>query len=136
MGCISVVTPLIARIGYIRRTRGTPTCILPRIGKQVQHLALSRRCHFAVLFALNYRPSDCEGVFRTPRVTPDTKTFAAGGTLSAYANCGTVQKLPDQKFLDEIDGIYNSYNLYELAEGTEQVIFVGGAPRRRSEDPG
>ncbi len=68
-----------------------------------------------------------------PRVTSDAKTFAAGGTLSACANCGTVQKLPDQKFLDEIDGIYNSYNLYELAEGTEQVIFVGGAPRRRSE---
>jgi 2-polyprenyl-3-methyl-5-hydroxy-6-metoxy-1,4-benzoquinol methylase len=74
-----------------------------------------------------------EGFSALPRVTSDARPFPAGGTLNACSNCGAVQKLPDRSFLDEIDEIYSTYSLYELAGGTEQVVFVNGSPRRRSE---
>ena len=74
-----------------------------------------------------------EGFSDLPRVTSDAKPFRAGGKLSACLRCGTVQKLPDQTFLDEIDEIYSSYSLYDLARGAEQVVFVNGRPQRRSE---
>jgi SAM-dependent methyltransferase len=39
--------------------------------------------------------------------------------------CGAVQKRPDAIWFDEIDRIYNAYQIYKLSSGSEQVIFDG-----------
>ena len=37
------------------------------------------------------------------------------------------------KWLNEIESIYNNYQIYDLANGNEQVIFTSNGPVRRSE---
>ena len=60
---------------------------------------------------------------RLPRVTSDCKPWPAGGTLTICESCGTIQKTPDAKWLDEIRRIYEAYQIYHLSGGAEQVIF-------------
>src|SRR5437588_686437 len=60
---------------------------------------------------------------RLPRVTSDCKPWPAGGTLTICENCGTIQKTPHGKWLDEIRHIYKAYQIYHLSGGSEQVIF-------------
>jgi SAM-dependent methyltransferase len=60
------------------------------------------------------------------RVTSDCKPWPAGGYLLYCSDCGTVQKRLDDHWLGEIDAIYNAYTLFELAGGSEQLIFGGG----------
>jgi SAM-dependent methyltransferase len=52
--------------------------------------------------------------------------------MTVCTACGAVQKIPDAAWFDEIDRIYGAYQIYELASGSEQVIFAGdggGMPR-------
>ena len=58
-----------------------------------------------------------------PRVTSDCKPWPAGGAMCWCADCGAVQKLADEKWFDEIDRIYKAYQIYNLSDGSEQVIF-------------
>ena len=60
---------------------------------------------------------------RLPRVTSDCKPWPAGGTLNICESCGTIQKTPDAKWLEEIRRIYEAYQIYHLSGGAEQVIF-------------
>jgi len=55
--------------------------------------------------------------------------------LFVCASCGGVQKLPDKRWLKEIEGIYSSYATYYQSGGDEQIVFdrVSGTPRRRSD---
>jgi len=59
-----------------------------------------------------------------PRVTSDCKPFAAGGRLFACHGCGGIQKLPDGNWLAEIERIYGDYEIYQLSDGAEQLIFT------------
>ena len=68
-----------------------------------------------------------------PRVTSDCKPFERGGRLFACGHCGAIQKTPDAVWLSEIDRIYRGYEIYQLSQGTEQLIFSGdGAAAARS----
>lgn len=72
---------------------------------------------------------------RLPRVTSDCKPWPAGGQLAVCDSCGAIQKLPDRKWLDEIDRIYRAYQIYHLSGGEEQVIFSAdgqAVPRSRA----
>jgi SAM-dependent methyltransferase len=66
-----------------------------------------------------------------PRVTSDSKPWPAGGQLCVCLSCGTIQKLPDEKWRLEASQIYRSYEIYHLAEGSEQLVFAetGAEPR-------
>jgi SAM-dependent methyltransferase len=66
-----------------------------------------------------------------PRVTSDCKPFAAGGRLFACHGCGGIQKLPDGNWLADIERIYGDYEIYQLSDGAEQLIFTeaGAVPR-------
>ena len=68
-----------------------------------------------------------------PRVTSDCKPFERGGQIFICQNCGLVQKKKSLKWLNEIESIYNNYQIYDLANGNEQVIFTSNGPVRRSE---
>lgn len=67
-----------------------------------------------------------------PRVTSDCKPWPAGGKLFVCENCGAVQKKADKVWLDEIRHIYDAYDIYQLSDGSEQIIFdlQGGAVPR------
>jgi SAM-dependent methyltransferase len=69
-----------------------------------------------------------------PRVTSDSRPWNAGGRLAVCGDCGTVQKLQDARWLDEISEIYGSYAIYHQSNGAEQPIFAGdeAAPVPRS----
>lgn len=72
---------------------------------------------------------------RIPRVTSDCKPWPAGGKMAVCGDCGAVQKLPDAVWLDEIGRIYRDYQIYDLSNGAEQVIFNSAgsaAPRSRT----
>jgi SAM-dependent methyltransferase len=76
-----------------------------------------------------------DGYAELPRVTSDCKPWPAGGTLCCCEACGAIQKLPDDKWLGEIETIYNAYQIYDLSGGSEQVIFSEAgvaAPRSRA----
>lgn len=66
------------------------------------------------------------------RVTSDCRPWPAHGSLQVCHHCGTVQKLPTESWLGEIKEIYDTYNLFALASGSEQVIFAGDVPQSRS----
>ena len=69
-----------------------------------------------------------------PRVTSDCKSWPAGGKLAVCHGCGACQKIPDAEWLDDIERIYSGYQIYQLSDGSEQVIFNGdgkAAPRSR-----
>jgi SAM-dependent methyltransferase len=68
-----------------------------------------------------------------PRVTSDCKPWPAGGTMTICLGCGAAQKRPDSTWFDEIDRIYKAYQIYNLSDGSEQVIFNDqGEARPRS----
>ncbi|MFA5158890.1 MAG: class I SAM-dependent methyltransferase [Candidatus Omnitrophota bacterium] len=70
-----------------------------------------------------------------PRITSDCRSFTAGGWLFVCFACGGVQKLPDARWLKEIENIYSNYQTYYQSGGDEQIVFdrVTGTPRRRSD---
>lgn len=63
------------------------------------------------------------GFEELPRVTSDCKPWPAGGTLFACETCGAIQKRADQFWLDEVQRIYDAYDIYQLSSGSEQIIF-------------
>jgi len=69
-----------------------------------------------------------------PRVTSDCKPWPAGGKLAVCHACGACQKIPDAAWFDDIERIYGGYQIYQLSDGSEQVIFNGAgqaSPRSR-----
>jgi len=68
-----------------------------------------------------------------PRVTSDCKPWPAGGVLTVCRGCGTIQKIADQTWCEEIAAIYEAYELYHQSDGAEQLVFdrdsAVGAPR-------
>lgn len=62
-----------------------------------------------------------------PRVTSDCKPWPAGGSLAVCSDCGTIQKIPDEQWQNEIRRIYGAYEIYHLSDGAEQVIFAAGS---------
>ena len=76
---------------------------------------------------------EIEAFRELPRVTSDCKPFAPGGRLFVCAACGALQKSPDERWLAEIRAIYDAYEIYGVAGGSEQLIFMpdGAAPRSR-----
>jgi len=57
------------------------------------------------------------------RITSDCKPFDKNGSLYVCLECSAVQKLPNKKFLNEIERIYSNYAAYEVADGSEQMVF-------------
>lgn len=70
-----------------------------------------------------------------PRITSDCRTFPKGGKLAVCSVCGTVQKLRDSQWLEEIRRIYAQYATYYQGDGDEQIVFDSrtGKVRRRSD---
>ncbi len=66
-----------------------------------------------------------------PRVTSDCKPFPAGGRLFVCGDCGGIQKAPDASWFGDIRKIYEEYEIYQLSDGAEQLIFtdLGVVPR-------
>lgn len=56
------------------------------------------------------------------RLTSDCRPFNKGGEIAVCANCSLIQKIPDRKWLSEINQIYASYAAYSIAEGSEQLV--------------
>jgi len=68
------------------------------------------------------------------RATSDSKPWPAGGQLAVCASCGTIQKVPDAQWIEEITSIYGDYDIYQQSAGVEQLIFDGNGqsePRSR-----
>lgn len=61
------------------------------------------------------------------RVTSDCQPWPEGGSLAKCNNCGLVQKVIDQQWQEEIRTIYNQYQIYHQAQGSEQVVFDGAS---------
>lgn len=59
-----------------------------------------------------------------PRVTSDCKPWPPGGKIGICEHCGTIQKIPDTRWQEEVQKIYDAYEIYHLSEGTEQLIFL------------
>src|SRR5688572_29194352 len=76
--------------------------------------------------------AEIEEFSQLPRVTSDCKAFRSGGSLSVCLACGATQKFADQTWLKETREIYENYELYQLSEGAEQIIYVNGTARARS----
>jgi len=88
---------------------------------------------FACLVCENLALEPVPGFEALPRVTSDCKPFERGGRLFVCDHCGAIQKTPDAMWLSEIDRIYRGYEIYQLSQGTEQLIFSGdGAATPRS----
>lgn len=67
------------------------------------------------------------------RVTSDCKPWAAGGHLGICGACGMAQSRVDERWRDEVDGIYRDYTVYHQGGGAEQQVFdqqSGGAASR------
>lgn len=77
---------------------------------------------------------EVEGFGSLPRITSDCRSYSAGGRLFVCIGCGGV-KVPDEKWLQEVEGIYASYEVYYQSGGDEQIVFdrATGTPRRRSD---
>ena len=75
---------------------------------------------------------ELEGFGALPRVTSDTKPFPAGGRLAVCRACAAVQKIPDDRWHEEIAAIYGAYDMYAQSGGSEQRVFdpVGGSTSR------
>jgi SAM-dependent methyltransferase len=68
-----------------------------------------------------------------PRVTSDVKPWPAGGQLAFCTDCGAVQKLISDHWLDEARQIYRQYEVYHQSGGVEQrVANAAGLTRGRS----
>jgi len=68
------------------------------------------------------------------RVTSDCQPWKSGGQLFYCEKCGSIQKIIDEKWLKEIQEIYDAYSIYELSNGEEQPVFekATGIPKTRS----
>ncbi len=66
------------------------------------------------------------------RVTSDANPWPVGGRLCVCLDCGTAQKVVDEKWLGEIRSIYECYAIYHQAGGAEQPIFAPAGLRPRS----
>jgi SAM-dependent methyltransferase len=67
------------------------------------------------------------------RITSDSRSWHAGGTLAACPHCQTVQKPVDDAFKKDAETIYAQYHAYFQSGGKEQKIFTGAAGIPRSE---
>jgi SAM-dependent methyltransferase len=59
-----------------------------------------------------------------PRVTSDSRPWPSGGHLCYCEKCGAVQKIPTNEWIEETEKIYQTYDLWPLANGIEQPIFT------------
>lgn len=86
---------------------------------------------FGCIICGSARLQEIEEYNALPRVTSDCKPFTAGGRLFACRGCGGIQKLPDGSWLADIGRIYGEYQIYQLSDGAEQLIFTdaGAVPR-------
>lgn len=78
---------------------------------------------------------EVDGFASLCRITSDCRSFPAGGRLAVCEICGTVQKIPDEEWIQEIGKIYAEYTTYYQADGDEQIVFDfhSGSTRRRSD---
>jgi 2-polyprenyl-3-methyl-5-hydroxy-6-metoxy-1,4-benzoquinol methylase len=76
--------------------------------------------------------SEIKNFTKLHRVTSDCKPFKVGGKLFECRSCGLIQKTNDQKWKQEINYIYDNYEIYLLSNGMEQVIFTESGPVPRS----
>lgn len=67
---------------------------------------------------------EIEGLAALKKVTSDCKPVASKARLLCCTVCGTVQKKVDPTWLNEINAIYQDYELFALSAGAEQVIFA------------
>jgi 2-polyprenyl-3-methyl-5-hydroxy-6-metoxy-1,4-benzoquinol methylase len=65
-----------------------------------------------------------------PRVTSDCRPLPAGGRLAVCQGCGTIQKIADEQWVEEVERIYAGYDIYHQSAGVEQVVFLGGGVTR------
>ena len=70
------------------------------------------------------------------RITSDCRPWSANGRLFICAQCGFVQKTPDEVWQSETENIYQEYNIYHQGDGKEQAVFeqVSGKAVSRSLD--
>jgi SAM-dependent methyltransferase len=64
------------------------------------------------------------GYSELPRVTSDGRPWPKGGKLGVCRACGAIQKIFSEMLESEIGDIYSSYNLWPMANGDEQKIFL------------
>ncbi len=97
-------------------------------------LAVKIEGEFACQVCNGAELEEVRGFAALPRVTSDCKAYPPGGRLTVCATCGTVQKLPDARWLTEIAEIYGAYDPYHQSGGIEQAVFDKdtGTPHRRS----
>lgn len=68
------------------------------------------------------------------RVTSDAKPWVTGGKLVICEDCKVVQKVVDEKWLEEISEIYKNYDVYYQSNGQEQAVFSpSGIAQKRSQ---
>lgn len=94
------------------------------------HLAHNHLCHVC----RNVEVEAVPGFYSLRRVTSDCRPWPSGGSLGVCRTCGTVQKLIDQTWRDEVRTIYTQYDLYHQSPSrTEQMVFDqssgGSSPR-------
>ncbi|MBT4006516.1 MAG: methyltransferase domain-containing protein [Rhodospirillales bacterium] len=86
------------------------------------------------LICIEDRLAVVDGFETLSRVTSDCRPWPAGGLLAVCQACYTIQKIPDQKWMDEVDRIYANYEIYHQAAGGEQKVFqTDGVARPRSD---
>jgi len=66
-------------------------------------------------------------------VTSDCHAVEEQVEIFRCAACGTLQKAPTPSYLSKVKEIYQTYRIYALSDGHEQVKFLGGVPRTRSD---
>ncbi len=76
-----------------------------------------RICKFATL-------REAERFRGLPRVTSDSRPWPAGGRIAVCERCSAVQKLVEPNWLEDVNRIYKSYDIYHQAGGEEQPIFT------------
>ena len=65
--------------------------------------------------------ANIEKFSRLARVTSDSKPWLRGGELAVCHNCGLVQKIITDGFVEECERIYANYEIYRMQE--EQKVF-------------
>ncbi len=68
-----------------------------------------------------------------PGVTSDAKPWPQCGAIFICNNCGHIQKRVDGSWRQNMDTIYEHYEMYPLSDGEEQVVFDGPIRTVRSE---
>ncbi|MFH0958861.1 MAG: class I SAM-dependent methyltransferase, partial [Pseudomonadota bacterium] len=65
-------------------------------------------------------------------VTSDLRPWPRSGVFAVCSDCGHVQKLLNQDWIDDVERIYSSYEMYTVSGGQEQRLFDCGLPLPRS----